>query len=155
MENTIRELIPVNIKTTLEGITIANDYGNDIASVQRWEQSGNSLKLVPCTIINLAPEDREQRPGLKTSNSLTIMIDLWVIHDKTVYPGSTDSYLNNLLGDIEKSLMADGTRGGIAVNTKIIRVIPFESTQGQPYAGLIIEIKIEYRTNITDPTTAV
>ena len=155
MENTVRELILANIKTTLEGIIAGAEYGNTIASVQRWKQSGNILTSVPCIIVNAGQENLEQRPGLKTSQKLTATIDLWTRHDETVNPGSTDSYLNNLLGDIKKILMVDYTRGGYAVNTRIMSIIPFESTQGQPYAGLIIDCEIEYRHNITDPTTAV
>lgn len=155
MAETIREKIIEDIKTTLETITIANSYQNDIQSVQRWKQSGNSLIQVPCIIVNAGPEEKEQRPGLMTSCKLSVMIDLWIRHDENDVPGSTDKLLNSLLGDIEKALMADYQRSNNAVNTRILRNISFEAVEGQPYAGLIIEVEVEYRHKTTDPTQAV
>ncbi|MEI8350093.1 MAG: hypothetical protein WCI77_08055 [Candidatus Omnitrophota bacterium] len=150
MANTVRENILANIKTVLTGITVAGGYANTIASVQRWNQSGNSFIDTPCLIINAGPEEKEHRPGFITSCKLSVLIDLWVIK-----PTDSDTYLNSLLGDVEKALMTDYTRGGYAANTKLLGVLPFEAAEGQPYCGLIINVEIEYRHKSTDPTTAV
>ncbi len=155
MADTIREKILENIKTILEGISIANGYNNDIASVQRWKQAGNSLIQVPCIIVNAGPEEKEQRPGLMSSCKFSCFVDVWIRHDENDNPGSTDKILNSLLGDIEKALMVDYQRNGNAVNTRILRNLSFETTEGQPYAGLIIDIEVEYRHKIDDPTQAV
>ena len=60
---TIREQILENIKSTLETIRVTNGYVNDIASVQRWLQKGNTFRLIPCIIINAGPEEIEQTPN--------------------------------------------------------------------------------------------
>ena len=54
---TVRENILENLRTSLAVITTANGYHNDIQSVQRWRQQGNSLVAVPCIVINAGPED--------------------------------------------------------------------------------------------------
>ena len=155
MTDTVREKILDNIETTLKGIKTASGYGNDIVSVQRWEQAGNSLVKTPCIIINSGPEEKEHRPGLIISCKFSVIIDLWIRHDKNSFVKSTDSYLSSLLGDIEKVLMIDHTRGDYAAATRILSIIPFETTSGQPYAGLTIECEIEYRHLVSDPTQQV
>ena len=111
MADTIREQIIDNIKTTLEGITIANGYVNTIQSVQRWEKSGNTLVNMPCIIITPGPEEKRDLPGLIKECELTVYIDTYIIHDKVANPESTDEMLNTLIGDIEKALMVDYQRG--------------------------------------------
>ena len=153
MADSIREKIMQNIKTTLLTISVANGYVNEISSVQRWAQAGNNLADVPCIIINAGPETLQQKPGLVAECRLSVMIDLWIRHDTTANPGSTDAILNSIFADIEKALMVDYTRGGYAVNTYVTNVVPFETAKGQPYAGLIIETEILYMHFVSDPAT--
>lgn len=150
MAETIREKILANIKTTLEGISIANGYNNDIAGVERWKQHGNSLREVPCIIINGGPEDKEAGPNPLVSCKFTAYLDIWIRQDKEdVNP--TDSILNSLLGDVEKAMMVDCTRGGDAKDTNILSNTPFETVEGAPHAGLIVEVEIIYRHYQNDP----
>lgn len=148
----VRENILENIKTTLETISIANGYANNIASVQRWKQGGNSKRQIPTLIINAGPEDKEQEPNPLVTCRFLVNIDIWTRHDEATQPGSTDTYLNSLLGDIEKALMVDHTRGGNAQDTNISGNVPFETVEGQPFAGIIINVEILYRHKITDPS---
>lgn len=153
MADTIREKILANIKTTLETITVANGYNKTIASVQRWKQSGNALKTVPCIIIGAGHEEYEDRPGFITSCKFSVMLDLWIRHNETVDNMSTDALLNIYLGDIKKALMVDHHRGGYAAATRIQTTVAFEGfEEGAPNAGLIVGVEIEYRHKTTDPT---
>ena len=115
---TIRESILENLRTTLAEITAANGYHNDIASVQRWRQSGNSLLNIPCIVINAGPEEKDPIPNPFTTCRLTVYLDVWMRQDQSD-PQPTDTLLNSLLGDIEKALMVDYTRGGFAKDTNI------------------------------------
>ena len=58
-KQTVREKILENIKEALELIKTENGYENDILSVQRWKQSGNSTIVVPCLIVNAGGEPRQ------------------------------------------------------------------------------------------------
>ncbi len=147
---TIRENILENIKSTLETIRIANSYANDIASVQRWLQKGNTFRLIPCIIINAGPEEIEQTPNPLVTCKLTIYLDVFIRQEETDTI-STDALLNSLLGDIEKALMVDYTRGGFAENTNIKSNMTFEAVEGQPNAGIVVELEIIYQHLITDP----
>jgi len=147
---TVRESILENLKTTLETISVANGYHNDVASVQRWRQSGNSLILVPCIVINAGPEEKEPVPNPFTTCKFTIYLDVW-IRQAQDDPQSTDMLLNSLLGDIEKALMIDYARGGYAKDTNIKSNVLFETLEGQPQAGIIIELEIVYQHKQNDP----
>ena len=147
---TIREQILDNIKSTLENIRIANGYANDIASVQRWLQKGNTFRSVPCVIINAGPEEIEQTPNPLVTCKFTVYLDVFIRQEETD-ANSTDTLLNGLLGDIEKALMADHTRVGLAENTNIKSNMTFEAVEGQPNAGIVVELEIIYQHLITDP----
>lgn len=150
---TVRESILQNLKTALETILIANGYHNDIASVQRWRQSGNSLLNVPCIVINAGPEEKEPVPNPFTTCKFTVYLDVWMRQDAAdLQP--TDSLLNSLLGDIEKALMQDITRGGFAKDTNIKSNVLFETLEGQPQAGIVIELEIIYQHKQDDPEVA-
>lgn len=157
MANIVRETILENIKTTLEGITVANGYVNTIASVQRWKQSGNLTVDIPCIFISAGPEEKlqslEQSNNAVQSCNFTVNIEVWTRHDEAVVEGSTDTVLNSLLGDVEKALLVDHTRGGNAEDTKLTGNIPFETVEGLPHVGLIIETQILYRHKRGDLTT--
>lgn len=147
---TVRESILENLRTTLAGITVANGYHNDIASAQRWRQSGNSLLNVPCIVINAGPEEKEPTPNPFTTCRFTIYLDVWMRQDQSD-PQPTDALLNSLLGDIEKALMVDYTRGGYAKDTNMKSNVLFETLEGQPQAGIVIELEIIYQHKQDDP----
>ena len=81
-----------------------------------------------------------------------VNVEVWIRHDEGTVPGSTDTILNSLLGDVEKALAIDETRGGNAVDTIITGCVPFETVEGQPYSGIILDIKIHYRHKRGDST---
>lgn len=150
----VREQIIENIKTTLETITQGVVYENSIASVQRWMQRGNKLYDTPCIVINEGEESKEPVPQGVITCHLNVTFDLWTVQDESD-DTATGTYLNSFLRDIEKALLMDTTRGGKAQDTKLQSIIPFETVEGQAYAGLIIEVEIRYRHLEGDPDTAI
>ena len=150
---TVRENILANIKTTLEGITIANGYNNTIASVQRWDKRGNALRQVPCLVVNAGQEEKQMSPNPNFTCRLSVYIDLWIRQDEADAQ-ATDTVLSGILGDIEKALMVNNTRGGYAIDTSIKSNVPFETVEGQPHAGLTIELEILYQHKQSDPSVA-
>ena len=153
MGDSVRERILNNIETELKKISRANGYHEDIKSVQRWSQRGNSLLDVPAIIINAGPDDWENSPNPLVTANLTVYLDLW-IRQPNDDKNPTDKLLNDILMDIYEALMADNTRGGIAHDTTIKSITPFETIEGEPHAGLIIEVLIHYRFYQNDPETA-
>lgn len=153
MADTIREKILKNIKTTLEGIAVANGYVNTVQNVQRYQLHGNSLATVPCITIIDADENKKDLPGLIKECELHTVINIYLTHDTIADPVSTDELINSWIGDIEKALMVDYTRGGYAEMTKIEGNMLFELDEGVTYAGIMIEMTILYKHKADDPTS--
>jgi len=155
MPETVREKILQNLKTTLEGITVANGYNFDFApeTVQRWSMHGNSLVNLPAVIISCGDEGEQSVPYPFEECALSVYLDCFYVNDEDEAI-STDTYLNRLQGDIKKAILADHTRGGHAVDTNVLGTTPFETTEGQHYAGIIIEVEIKYQHQRLDPTVS-
>ena len=150
---TVRENILENLRTVLSAIKTANGYSNDVQSVQRWRQQGNSLVAVPCVVINAGPEEKDPVPNPFMTCKFTVYLDVWTRQDDAD-PQSTDTILNSLLGDVEKAVMQDVTRGGFARDTNIKSNTLFETLEGQPYSGIVMEIEIIYQHKQGDPEVA-
>jgi hypothetical protein len=60
--------------------------------------------------------------------------------------------LNSLLGDIEKAIMVDRTRGGYAKNTVLRNNVQLNVVEGQPSVGLTIEIEVTYTHRQDNPS---
>ncbi len=150
---TVRERILVNIKTTLEGITIANGYSFDFTAetVQRWSMHGNKLVDLPAVIISPGNEEEKSLPNNFEECVLSVYLDVFFVTEENDAV-STDTYLNRLQGDMKKAILQDHTRGGEAIDTDVLGTTPFETTEGQPYAGIIMELGIRYRHLRFDPT---
>jgi hypothetical protein len=154
MSTSIRENILANLKTTLEGITIALGYNNTMASIQRWNQRGNSLALVPCIVVNSGQEEKKPEPNPQATCKLAIYLDVWYRQDDDETRPS-DQIISSLLADVEKAIMVDPTRGGNAEDTNILNNTPFETIDGQPSFGVVVELEIVYKHKLTDPTAYV
>jgi hypothetical protein len=150
---TVRERILQNIKSTIEGVTIANGYNFDFTSetVQRWSMHGNSMVNMPMVVISPGDEDETSSPHPFEECVLSVFLDVFFVNDEDD-PIPTDTYLNRLQGDIKKAVLEDTTRGADAIDTDILGTTPFETTEAQPYAGIIIEIRVRYRHLRSDPT---
>jgi len=150
---TVRERMLANIKTTLEGITIANGYSFDFTAetVQRWSMHGNKLVDLPAVIISPGNEEEKSLPNNFEECVLSIYLDVFFVTEENDAV-STDTYLNRLQGDMKKAILQDHTRGGEAIDTDVLGTTPFETTEGQPYAGIIMELGIRYRHLRSDPT---
>jgi len=150
---TVRERILQNIKTVLEGVTIANGYNFDFApsTVQRWSMHGNRMVDMPMVVISPGDEDESSLPNPFEECLLTLYLDIFFVNEEND-PVPTDTYLNRLQGDIKKAILQDSTRAGNAVDTDVLGTTPFETTEAQPYAGIIMEVRVRYRHLRMDPT---
>ncbi len=149
---TVRERILQNIKETLECITKEAGYNFDFSpqTVQRWSMHGNRMVELPAVVVSPGDEDESSLPNPFQECVLAVYLDVFFVTDESDAV-STDTYLNRLQGDIKKAIIQDTTRGGEALDTRVLGTTPFETTEAQPYAGIIIELRIRYRHRRSDP----
>lgn len=157
MADSIRELIIKNVKTTLEGITLAAGYTNAVASVQRFRQSGQSQVAFPMIIIREGAETSKDGPmGIspKITHQLTIDLLLIVVHDEATDARQSDEVMNSFLADVQKAMLVDRTRGGYAVETNLTGSEPLDVEDAQRDIEQVVSWEVQYRHSATDPCVA-
>lgn len=155
MDETVRERILANIKTTLEGITVINGYHSQFTpeTVQRWSMHGNDSNGTPFLVIVPGEQAQEPLENSLSSCDMRVLLQVFLVHRENDTT-STDTHLNRLEGDIKKAIMVDETRGGNALSTQIEGTGPFDVVPEQIVAGLIVGLSIQYRYLVSDPTVA-
>lgn len=151
---TVRENIMTYLATLLSGIRVVNSYNNDIASVERWNQRGNSLANTPLIVIVPGEEIKTPEPNPFYTCHLLVALNAWICQDETDNT-PTDSIINSILGDIEKCIGSDPTLGGFCIDALVKSNSPFQDVPGQPYAGIAVIVEVIYQHRQTDPSLAV
>lgn len=142
-----------NIKTTVEGITVAGGYNNTITNVQHFSTLGNAKTTMPMVEIVPGKERREEGMDPIVHSALEVNLILYHVQAEGSSTG-TEEFLDTLYQDIIKALLADRTRGGYAIDTEITDVDPFVLAEGQIFTGMIFSLEIKFRTEPDDPTAA-
>lgn len=137
------ELIMQAIKTRLEAVSA-------IASVQRFEMNGNTFVNVPVAIVQFSETTHSRRvqPNIVWEQA-TILVGVYVRHDKTIDPRSTDAVLVALDGDIYAAVMADRTLGGLTKDLSRVSVFPEDIEEPVKHVGHVSEFMADY-THLID-----
>jgi hypothetical protein len=162
----VAENIVANIETTLLGITVAAGYENTVARVQRVQQTLTSLADLPVLLI--VPRDiraADEEPYSVQDWVMTVEIQLVFIADPYEVAIDTDASGNPTenttetyfawFGDINKALLADRTRGGHALDTRIVGMEPLAVDVENRSAGIIVDAEIRYRHRYGESTVTI
>ena len=142
-----------HVRTTLLGVTTANGYGNQLQSVQRFQQDGQQLADVPLVVLMEGGDDvDDERPIELTSRALTVSVVVIHRQDTAVDSRSASEVMNSLIADIQKAMQADETRGGLAIHTIEQGVGEIDVQEGEPELMQAISYRILYRHRRVDPT---
>jgi hypothetical protein len=152
-DTTIKERIMQNIAGALGSITKANGYSVDIASVQRYRYSGLNLATVP--LLHLRAGDDEVMRDKMTAPYVARRFEVYVSFvdrpDPNADARSSDEMLNAVGADIEKCLMADPTRGGLAIWTGNPDWMEAVVNEDEPHLAQAYRFPIDYRHHFKDP----
>lgn len=151
MADTIRELIQKNIDTTLKTITTVAGFNNNFLSVQRYMQKKNTFAKMPMIIHGAGDESVVSGPHPWNTLTLPVIIAIYFRYSEITDSRSVDEVINSYLGDVEKALMADTTRGGNAERTEITSIPIFENDEKESLSGVFIEIEVTYYHQATNP----
>lgn len=154
MATTVREQIISNIATALGNITTGNGYENTLQSVQRFMQDGLSVADVPTVVVTMEEERKSLGMTDRADCNLMVTCDVYAVHDQGSVSGSTAALVDSLAADVEKAVMADTTRGGLARTCEVESVIPFRLAEGQPFVGATVSLRITYTHDAGSPYTA-
>lgn len=154
MSTPVIESIAQNVLAAISDITVANGY-NQTLTATRPTRIGYSLDNPP---NDLDAYIRQNDPTKDDNSPLGVIdwtqpfqVDVFVIDsDSATTP--IDTRLNAVIADIQKKIIADPTRGGLAINTTLDEPGLFYDADTR-WAGVIVEFTVRYRVNDTDPYT--
>ena len=151
MSTPIIEHIAANILTTINTVTTAGDYNQDINCIRpKRVDFVTPWKDLDAVLNQLESEDIDLGNGVKGWQQ-SFICEVVVI-DSDDSASTIDTRLNQIAADIEKALTADVTRGGYAIETSITGTQRFEADDAGP-GGIAIEFFVDYRTVYNDPYT--
>jgi len=152
MTTPIIESIAENIKDAINLITTGNGFNQTLVA-QRPKRSDflNTAWDDLTVLVNQVDAEKPEGAIFATTWRQYFNITAIVI-DSDDATASIDTRLNQVSADIEKKLMADGTRGGNAIDTAIIVKIPFFDDE-TAVTGIAVQVAVDYRTEIEDPYT--
>jgi len=154
----IIERIAQDIQAAVAGITQAAGYNQDLVC-KRPARLGLEGDVSPADGVAVLVQDDPQ-PDEAHSNYGNPDRMAWLVTfevDACVVPADADdtpidTLLSRVRADIEKAVMADETRGGLAVWTKPLGSMRFAYDAGLP--GIAVQFQVLYRTPSTDPYTS-
>ena len=151
MSTPIIELIAENVKTAINAVTEANGYNQNHTAVRPkkvdYASPWNDLTALVCQV------EADVIDGVQSCTSWRqyFLIVVMVVESDTA-TASIDTRHNQIASDIEKQIMVDHTRGGNAVDTKIVEKMPFDPDDESP-GGVAVKISVDYRTPVGNPYT--
>ena len=149
MADSIAEKIIANIKTTLEGVTVAAGYNNTVKVVYRDPLAALDLQLYPAIFIAIGSDDTDPMAKSVSHRSLNFTLEIWIRREKDI-----SQAIESIRADVQKAMMVDVRRGANAVNT-LERSSSYILIMGEiPEAAVQIGYTVDYRTKIEDPFSA-
>lgn len=152
-QDPIDEQIIQNVVSTIGIVTVTNGFANTITSVERPNPGiGNVGKNLAAVVYQGNPEPIEDsiQTGREWMHPINILITV-VESEGSSTP--IDQRINSIRADVEKALMADITRGGLAIDTLVrapqLGDILITAHQGE----VTVVVDVQYRTLWNDPYT--
>jgi hypothetical protein len=125
----------------------------DIASVQRFRHTGLELATVP--LLHLRTGDDEVMRDKAAAPFVRRQLEVYVSYvdrpDPTADARSGDEILNAVGADIEKCLLADPTRGGLAIWTGNPDWMEAVVSDEEPHLAQAYRFTVDYRHHFKDP----
>ena len=122
--SSIRKQIIDNIASELNKITIAHGYNQDIKYVEKNKllpPDQLTLDQFPAAFIIAAKENKKHADVDAVESDFEVIVE--GVIKSNADTDDMQQLSTNLINDIEKCLMVDETRGGIAIDTHCFQVV--------------------------------
>ncbi len=158
--SSVRDQLVANLDATLRQMTQGAGYHFDWRSVLRWRIVLSGVETPVVMILDL-----EETIDDLASNVLdrTLAVTLSAIHqvadwsqpDEAEDGYGPDAIGSHLIEDMERAVMSDRRRGGLAVDTSMRATRKYIEQVGPLAVVAEVDIEIRYRTRDNDPATAI
>lgn len=160
MPNSIQEQIVLKVAAQLQRIATANGDDNTIATVQRFNQSGVDLSVVPTILLKEGDVSVEKAESVYPSVQKRMELIAVAIARQDETPTSTDTrdggaILNSLVADMERMLQRNRTWDGLAIETDAPSYLSVDMDAVEPHLAMGVRFEVVYRHLRNDPYTQV
>lgn len=150
MPTSIRTAVIDNLVAALTAITVAGGYLTTVKKVFRSLQDGDG-RATPIIELAIDPHRYTELSNISLVRVLPIKLVGSVECGAAGNPGLAG---DQLLADMEKAARADRTRGGYAMDTRLVAGHVFDAEPQSPLVEVHLDIEITFRTRFGDPFTA-
>lgn len=153
-DETVEERILADVLTTLAAIAAGADYYTDVERVYRM--TGNAIANVERPSVTVLHEDTKDKYGSVDQLEQRLFLTLSLGMDKT---DNSARDMARFVADVKKALRADygrGTHNGSAnaFDTHIVGHRVANEDDGFPLAIAEVDVEIQFRHLLSDPTVA-
>jgi len=142
----IRERVVQDLVTAIRGVRKASGYEIDIGAVDRARRTKHQQHELPAVNVWEVKEKKESGPAGLVTCYLSLVLEITVLDLRT-----QATLCNQAMGAVVKAVLADRTRGGLAVDTEEGGNETFTGETNDPTGGVRVGIEIEYRHKEDDP----
>ncbi len=121
--HSIKEQCIQHVVKALEGIKQDDGFNLSIASVQRVLQGGDvsqSVRALPVIFLTEGEETINPQPLGYVTKQLLLGVDIQTTQDQHKQYASVASACNAIEADIERAILNDTQRGGLAIDTSYV-----------------------------------
>jgi hypothetical protein len=152
----IQEQIVKKIVDALRMITVVKGFDNDILSVQRLNQAGVDLNVVPTILVKEGDVSVELSQSIfpnvrKRMELLAVVITRQDESEATTDLRSGGELLNSLVADMEKVVSTNRTWDGLAMQTDPPSYSEVEMDATVPHLARALRFEVLYEHIRTDP----
>lgn len=152
MPEPIVEQIRQNLLTVLGGITTGNSYQYTL-NVQSAARHGNPATDLTCILEmgdeQIVDDDSGRGANLQDTQFQSFFV---FVHVSTQSGVAYDQKCNRIVADVRKAVLADWSRGGLALWTRRQEASFFLEDTGK-VGGVRIDFLVNYRHRLNDPYT--
>jgi hypothetical protein len=152
MAISILERIAANVLSTINNVALPNvttTAGNPqtLKAIRPLKKTTPSHLLA--VLFQLSPELDNDSPLMTDQRWQLFTVVVYVLPSETDTT-PIDSYNNDIAAALQLALMADYSRGGLAINTRMMPTIYFPPVDGE-VCGIAFNFMVQYRTTLDNP----
>lgn len=149
MADSAKTSIVENMIAAIGAIAVGATYSRTVRTASR-----NVRTLAEAPALDAVWVERTQETKTALNSSVTHVTLTVTLGGLIQEHGDLGQAVDALCADIETALNVDITRGGYALDTRVVRTeeVVFESQE--PLAGVLLDVEVTYRHRDGDPYTA-
>jgi len=149
-EESIQERNLQHLKDSLWAIDGTGAYFHKLESVERGKPDvPEDLTQLPAAFLAAGDETVVQETNLLLTRRLPVTVEAWV----RSAAGDLPTLANRMIADIERALLADPTRGGLAIRTELLGSGKTPDESPGVLASARVEIAVHYWTLVGNPAS--